>query len=71
MSTVATASLVALGLATAPAAVANATADPRPIFKGTWNLESWRPNVGLAKTMAKKCNPYAEITCEQSGDGDE
>ncbi|MBB6174849.1 hypothetical protein HNR23_004909 [Nocardiopsis mwathae] len=27
------------------------------IVKGTWNLESWRPNVGLAKTMAKKCNP--------------
>lgn len=26
-------------------------------FKGSWNLELRRPNVGLARTIAAKCNP--------------
>lgn len=26
-------------------------------LKSSWNLEPWRPNVGLAKTIAKACNP--------------
>lgn len=25
--------------------------------KSSWNLEPWRPNVSLAKTIAKACNP--------------
>ncbi len=25
--------------------------------KGSWNLETWRPNVGWAATVAAKCNP--------------
>src|SRR5699024_709542 len=27
-------------------------------FKKPWNLDSWRPDVGYAKTVAKLCNPY-------------
>ena len=27
------------------------------VFKSTWNIDSWRPNVGLARTIAAKCNP--------------
>lgn len=27
------------------------------IFKSTWNIDSWRPDVGLAKTIAAACNP--------------
>lgn len=26
-------------------------------FKKPWNLDSWRPDVGYARTVAKKCNP--------------
>lgn len=26
-------------------------------IKSTWNLDTWRPTVGLAKTIAAKCNP--------------
>lgn len=26
-------------------------------FKTPWNLDSWRPDVGYAKTVAKLCNP--------------
>lgn len=26
-------------------------------FKKPWNLDSWRPDVGYAKTVAKLCNP--------------
>ncbi|MDO4383052.1 MAG: DUF2599 domain-containing protein [Eubacteriales bacterium] len=26
-------------------------------FKSSWNLEPWRPNVSMAKTIAKACNP--------------
>lgn len=26
-------------------------------FKNPWNIEPWRPNVGIAKTIAKRCNP--------------
>jgi Protein of unknown function (DUF2599) len=26
-------------------------------YKNPWNIEPWRPNVGLTKTIAKGCNP--------------
>ena len=26
-------------------------------FKDTWNIEAWRPTVGLPKTIAQACNP--------------
>lgn len=26
-------------------------------LKDSWNLEPWRPNVSLAATIAKACNP--------------
>jgi Protein of unknown function (DUF2599) len=26
-------------------------------FKATWDLEAWRPDVGLAGTIAAGCNP--------------
>ncbi|MGL5406043.1 MAG: DUF2599 domain-containing protein [Propionibacteriaceae bacterium] len=26
-------------------------------FKSSWNIEEWRPNVGLPATIAAKCNP--------------
>lgn len=26
-------------------------------FKGNWNLDTWRPDVGLYRTMLAKCNP--------------
>ncbi|WP_375544643.1 MULTISPECIES: DUF2599 domain-containing protein [Brevibacterium] len=25
--------------------------------KSTWNIEAWRPTVGLARTVAALCNP--------------
>jgi len=25
--------------------------------KTSWNLDSWRPNVGYAATLLAKCNP--------------
>lgn len=25
--------------------------------KSTWNIESWRPTVGMARTVAARCNP--------------
>ncbi|CPU68017.1 Protein of uncharacterised function (DUF2599) [Mycobacteroides abscessus] len=25
--------------------------------KATWNLEPWRPDVGLLATMSARCNP--------------
>jgi len=27
------------------------------VLKPTWNLETWRPDVGLARTIAALCNP--------------
>ncbi len=32
-------------------------ADLAPPWKESWNLDTWRPDVGLLKTIAKRCNP--------------
>ena len=32
-------------------------ADLAPPWKESWNLDTWRPDVGLWQTLLKKCNP--------------